>query len=306
MKLSVLGSLNMDFVYYVSRLPKEGETLLAEDNAKFPGGKGANQAVAAARLGSDVKMIGAVGDDDLGDSLLESLQKESIDISGVKQMTDINTGNAFITVDSKGNNTILVYSGANSKVDLKWVDNFKKDIRESDFLLTQLETPLDIVTKGIELAFDVGTKVVLNPAPGLTLPNELLEKVYLLTPNQTELSIISGREIKTDDDLITASRSLIDLGVQNVVVTLGSKGALHIDKTSYTFIESFNVNAIDTTAAGDSFTAGLTFGIWRGKSIKEALQYASAVSALTVIKEGAQSSLPTANQVEMYLEKGEI
>ncbi|ACB86244.1 ribokinase [Natranaerobius thermophilus] len=342
-KFTVMGSLNMDFVLSVPRLPQEGETLLAQNFSTFPGGKGANQAVALARLGGQVNMIGAVGDDDLGNNLLRNLEQEQIDTTGVQCLADTPTGNAFITVDQQGKNTILVYPGANGELKTSWVPQHKELIQNSEYLLMQLETPLEVVEATAELADSLGTKVILNPAPGQELSQNLLKRVHLLTPNETELSVISGMTTETREEQIAAARHLTDLGVDQVVVTLGSEGAFHVDKNmgqqgthghhnthcnhgtrgtygtrgthgtqdsqnpqEATFVDSFSVKAVDTTAAGDSFTAALAIALGQGQSIENALKYASAVAAITVTKEGAQSSLPYSHQVDTFLKKGEL
>jgi len=293
-KIAVIGSINMDIVMKVPRLPQKGETLLAEEYLTVPGGKGANQAVAAARLGAEVSMIGALGRDAFGDTLLEGLTEDGLDVQGIRR-TDSPSGNALITVDPQGENTILVYPGANGDVTPDWVQHQESIIQEADWVMLQLEIPMESVLKAAKLAKKLKKKVLLNPAPAAELPEELISMVDILTPNETELALLSGvAGIEEGADV------LLGKGVQMVVVTLGSKGSLAKTKESMIQAEAYAIQAVDTTAAGDAFNAGLVTALGEGRNLKEALSFANAVGAVTATKLGAQRSLPTREVVEQF------
>jgi len=304
LKIVVIGSLNMDFNFKVPYLPTKGETLKAVSFKTTPGGKGANQVVALARLGADVLMIGAVGRDDMGKSLKQSLLNDGVDINGIKDV-DIPTGIAFITVDGVGNNTILVFPGANDGVDFEWIYNFSEEIKDASYVILQLEIPLKTVINAIEFCYKMKTKVILNPAPAQKLPEEIYPKIDILTPNETELSILTGMQATRDDEIIKAAQSLINKGVGRVIVTLGERGCFYMDEEGHDFIEGFKVNPVDSTAAGDAFTAGFTVALAECMPVKDALRFAGAVGALTVTKSGAQESLPFRQEVEEFL-RGQV
>lgn len=294
MKIAVIGSINMDIVMKVPWLPQKGETLLAEEYLTVPGGKGANQAVAAARLGAKVSMIGALGREAFGDTLLKGLTEDGLDVRGIRR-TDSPSGNALITVDPQGENTILVYPGANGDVTPDWVQRQESIIQEADWVMLQLEIPMESVLKAAKLAKKLKKKVLLNPAPAAELPEELISMVDILTPNETELALLSGVEgIEDGADV------LLSKGVQMVVVTLGSKGSLVKTKQSMIQAEAYAIQAVDTTAAGDAFNAGLVTALGEGRNLKEALSFANAVGAVTATKLGAQRSLPTREVVEQF------
>lgn len=294
LKILVIGSINMDYVCTVDELPKKGETLLSNGFVDSGGGKGANQAVAARRLGAEVAMIGAVGKDVSGDKLIDSLRKEGINVDYIKRV-DIPTGNAIVTVDKNGDNTIVVYSGANFQVDEELINSCEAVIEENDFIILQLEIPMNTVLYSAKLAKKHGKKVVLNPAPAKELPKEIYEYIDYITPNETELARITGI-----DDVKLASKELINRGAKNVVVTLGEKGSYYLGDGELE-VESFKIEAVDTTAAGDSFNGALAVALGEGKSIEEALKYANAVGALTTTKIGAQVSLPYKEEVKEFL-----
>lgn len=294
LKILVIGSINMDYVCTVDELPKKGETLLSNGFVDSGGGKGANQAVAARRLGAEVAMIGAVGKDVSGDKLIDSLRKEGINVDYIKRV-DIPTGNAIVTVDKNGDNTIVVYSGANFQVDEELINSYEAVIEDNDFIILQLEIPMNTVLYSAKLAKKHGKKVVLNPAPAKELPKEIYEYIDYITPNETELARITGI-----DDVKLASKELINRGAKNVVVTLGEKGSYYLGDGELE-VESFKIEAVDTTAAGDSFNGALAVALGEGKSIEEALKYANAVGALTTTKIGAQVSLPYKEEVKEFL-----
>lgn len=291
MKIVVIGSINMDLVMRVNRLPQKGETITAENYFTVPGGKGANQAVAAARLGADVFMVGALGKDGFGEELFQHIEKEGIDVEGICR-TDGPTGNALITVDQNGDNTILVYPGANHEVTPEWIQQQEKLIEKSDWVMLQLEIPMNSVVEAARIAKKFNKKVLLNPAPATVLPDELISLVDLLTPNETELALLScSHNIQAGADI------LIQRGIGTVVVTLGDKGSMAYVGTRSITGAPYKVIAVDTTAAGDTFNAALVVALGDGKELEEALGYANAAGALATTRMGAQSSLPTKTEV---------
>lgn len=289
----------MDYNFQVKSLPQKGQTILAKEFTTAPGGKGANQAAAIARLGEKVLMIGAVGDDANGSLLKSSM--ENIGVNTVLKTVDTPTGNALITVAEKGDNTIIVYPGANYNLDISWVEKYKKQISECDFVILQLEIPIDTVVDSIALVKEQNSKVILNPAPAKDLPKEVFPMIDIITPNETELSALTGIGVKSLDDLKKAASKLLKSGVKNIVVTLGEHGCFFKDKKQELFVESFDVKAVDTTAAGDAFNGALAVALGEGKTMKEALKFSNAVGALTTTKLGAQNSLPTRDDVNRFI-----
>lgn len=295
MKIAVIGSINMDYSLKVGKLPDKGETILASSFYTAGGGKGANQAVAARRLGAEVYMIGAVGKDASGRELCGKLEAEGISVSGVKSV-DMPTGNAMITVDASGSNTIVVFPGANAEVDESWLMENKRIIEGADFVVLQLEIPMKTVAAAIKLAKSLNKKVILNPAPAAEIPPELYCYVDIMTPNETELALLTGtRDVKAGAGLLLAK------GAKNVVITLGEEGCLYMGEAGELSIGVYKVNAVDSTAAGDSFNAALAVALCEGKSFEEALRFSSAVGAMTTTKPGAQESLPYRKEVEAFL-----
>ncbi len=295
MKIAVIGSINMDIVMKVARLPQKGETLTAEEYMTIPGGKGANQAVAASRLGADVSMIGALGTDAFGDALQTHLLDSNINIDGVKR-TPQPTGNALITVDGQGDNTILVYPGANHQVTTAFIEQQKSLIREADWVMLQLEIPMESVVYAVQMAKEMGKKVLLNPAPAAALPQEMMPLIDVLTPNETELALLSSTE-----DLTEGANRLLHQGIKQVVVTLGSKGSVAYTQETTVIAPPYEITAVDTTAAGDAFNAALVVAIGDGKKLADALSFANAAGALAATKMGAQSSLPSLEQVKALI-----
>ena len=297
--ICVIGSLNMDLVVKVDTMPKGGQTLIGSNFKEVPGGKGANQAVAMARLGGNVSMIGKVGNDGFGQTLLNALKADNVntDYIGIEEGP---TGVALITVDKNAENSIVVAPGANFKVAVEDIDNNIEAINNSDIVVVQLETPLETIKYGLKKAKEAGKYTILNPAPAVVLEDEIIKNVDLLTPNETELEILSGVEINNEDDIKRAAQIMIDKGVKELIVTLGSKGSLYINKERSMFKSAYKVNAVDTTAAGDSYTGALSVAFANGKNVEEAMDFASKVGALSVMKEGAQSSLPTLKDVENF------
>ncbi|WP_053955481.1 ribokinase [Inediibacterium massiliense] len=301
-KITVIGSMNMDLVANVDHMPKTGETIIGKSFEEIPGGKGANQAVAMARLGGQVNMIGKLGDDGFGKTLLKGLQKDEISVEGVQIEENTPSGVALITVSKEAHNSIIVVPGANFKLKKEDIDRNIQIIKESDFLVLQLEVPIDTVKHSLKRAKDLGVYTILNPAPAQKLDKSIIENVDLLIPNETELEILSGIEINNEEDVIKASKSLIEKGVESLIVTLGEKGSMYIDEKGFKKFKAHKVKAVDTTAAGDSFIGGVCVSLSEGKTIEEAIGYGSKVGALTVTKKGAQSSLPYKEEIEALKE----
>ncbi len=301
----VVGSLNMDLVVQVPTIPAPGETVLGNNFATIPGGKGANQAVAAARLGANVSLIGRVGNDAFGEQLLANAQHEGIDVSHVGRDETAASGVAMIAVDAKGQNSIAVASGANYRLTADLVREAWASFAKVDLLVMPLETPLETIETAVSLANQSGTKVILNPAPAQHLPPHILAGVDVLVPNEPETSQLTGMPINTKAETQLAAKQLLKLGVGSVVLTLGSRGALVLDEATNQFsaVVPYPVTVVDTTAAGDAFVAGLAVGLGEGKSLVEAAQFANAVGALAVTKKGAQPGMPRREEVNhLFLE----
>lgn len=298
-KICVVGSLNMDLVATGERIPVVGETVLGETFKQVPGGKGANQAAAMGRLQGDVAMIGKVGEDAFGQALIQALAEAQVETKDVTK-APTSTGIALITVQADGDNAIVVVPGANAELKPADIDAAKAAIEESEIVITQLETPMDTVTYALELAKKLGKVTILNPAPAVRLKDELIRNVDYLTPNETELAILSGMPTESQDELEAAAKVMMDKGVKVLIVTLGSKGCLVIDEKGTRQFPAFKVKAVDTTAAGDSFNGGVAVALAEGKSLEEAIEFATKVGALTVQKAGAQSSLPTREEVDGF------
>jgi len=307
----VVGSLNMDQVVRVPRLPVIGETMLGAGSLKLvPGGKGANQAVAMARLGSAVRMAGRVGSDPFGERLLSALQADNIDTGLIVVDQQEASGVAFIFLDPDGNNAIVVASGANIRVgyDEAQKARIDKAIAQAHVLVLQLEIPLDTVVALVNAAHKVNVPVILNVAPSQPLPKETLQQVEVLVVNETEASLISGQRVESLEDARVVATVLHEQGIPQVVITLGSQGAILASddaagKTQIIYQEAPSVQVIDTTAAGDCFVGALTVALAEKQAPEDALRFAVYASALKVTKFGAQSGLPTRREVEAFLQR---
>lgn len=297
----VVGSLNMDLVVRAPRIPAPGETLLGGEFHTVPGGKGANQAVAAARLGARVSMVGRLGADDFATQLLANLEADGIDHSAVIQDASTTTGVALIVVADDGQNSIVVASGANMQVTPDDVDAAAETIAAADVLLLQLEIPLDAVQRAAEIAHEHGVPVVLNPAPARDLPADLLSRVDVLIPNESETALLTGLPVDTGAELEAAARALLDRGISTAILTLGARGAMLATGSEVEIIPTFKVQPVDTTAAGDAFVAGFSVALAEGKPVAEAVRWGNAAGALAVTRMGAQTSLPRRAELEQLL-----
>jgi len=300
-RITVVGSLNMDLVVRAPRMPVPGETLIGSDFRVIPGGKGANQAVAAARLGAQVTMIGRVGNDDFGRAQQRSLAQEGIDVTHVSVDPEEATGIALITLDATGQNSIILAPGANMHLTVAHLEATKQAIADADILICQLESPLEAVTKAIELAHAHGARVILNPAPARPLDTALLRLVDYLIPNESEATLLTDIQVA---DLSSAKEAAINLrerGVNTVILTLGERGALLANDREITHQAGYLVKVVDTTAAGDAFVGGFAVALAEGRPLSDAVRFANAAGALAVTKLGAQPSLPTRQEVEQFL-----
>ncbi len=288
----VVGSLNMDLVMRTPRVPVGGETLHGHEFATLPGGKGANQAVACARLGGKVSMIGQVGDDGFGQTLRNGLAADGIDVTGVKQTASVGTGVAMILVEDIGQNRIVLAPGANGALTPADIDAQQAVIANAALLVVQLEVPLPVVQRAMALARAAGVAVLLNPAPASPLPDELWSQVDIVVPNESEASLITGIEVKDAPSAFAAARLLRSRGVACVLVTLGANGVALVDDTGERHLPAQVVKAVDTTAAGDTFIGGLAAGLIEGLSVDDAAALGQRASALCVTRHGAQPSIP--------------
>ncbi len=304
-KLAVLGSINMDVVIRCAHLPVRGETIIAESSAEVSGGKGANQAVAAARLGADVAIIGSVGDDAFAETLLGNLKQDKIDVSHVFQRSQCASGLAVVAVEESGENSIIVVPGANGTLGVDDVTASADLIRASRTLLLQLEVPVETVMAAVRIARESDTRVILDPAPAVDpFPSELLD-VDLLCPNQSEAALILGREVESVEAAREAATQLTRRGARNAIVTLGAQGAVVCDRTSTEWIEPFKVEPVDTTAAGDAFAAALAVRWDERSSLSEAARFACAAGAIASTRNGAQPGMPPRSDVEQLVRNGD-
>ncbi len=289
----------MDVVIETPHMPQCGETISGKSVNLIPGGKGANQAYAVGKLGGNVTMIGAVGKDAAGNVLLENLKNVGVDTSGICQMKEGTTGQAFINVDEQGDNSIIIIAGTNGKITKELIDKNAHIIKESDIVIMQLEIPLDVVEYVKELAVREAKTVIVDPAPAVPDISEHFWKgIDYIKPNKTELAILTGIQAETSEELVKSARIIIEKGVKNVIVTLGGEGCLFVTENSEEFFESYKVKAVDTTAAGDSFTAAFALALSHGQTYREAIKLGQKVSSISVTRKGAQTSIPTMEEVE--------
>ena len=302
-KIVVVGSSNMDLVIKSPRIPVKGETILGGDFIMTPGGKGANQAVAAAKLGAEVYFVAKLGDDIFGRQSLSNFQKVGIHTEYVVQTKEAPSGVALITVDDAGDNVIVVAPGANLKLSPADVKRAESDIASCGAVVAQLEVPLETIEFAAKMANDLKVPFVLDPAPARELGPELLRLVDVLTPNETEAQILTGIEVTDEESARAASMNLLERGIKAVILTLGGKGFLLADNEETRYVSAQKVDAVDSTAAGDAFTGSLAVGIAENKALLDAALFANYVAALSVTKMGAQSSMPTLQEVKSFMNR---
>ncbi|CAH0536095.1 ribokinase [Vibrio marisflavi] len=300
-KLVVLGSVNADHVLQVPSFPRPGETLHGANYQVIPGGKGANQAVAAARLQADVGFIASIGDDAFGLDIQRRFKAEGINTSGVKMQENCPTGIAMIQVSHSGENSICISAEANGKLDASSIETDFDSIRQAEYLLMQLETPLDGIEKAAQVASENQTKVILNPAPARALSDGLLSNVDVISPNETEVEVLTGVAVTDDTSAQQAANVLHEKGISLVLITLGAKGVWLSQDGTGELISGFRVEAKDTTAAGDTFNGALVTGLLENMSLESAIKFAHAAAAISVTRFGAQTSIPTRIEVDEFL-----
>ena len=295
----VIGSINMDIVIKTKEIPKIGETVMGREMIETPGGKGANQAVALAKLGTQVSFLGMIGNDLYGNKILLSMKESGVNIDYIKSVEG-SSGLAFITVDDKGNNNIIVIPGANYKMNNQYLHNHIDVISRSKVVLLQNEIPIDIVKDAIILSKNLGKIIVLNPAPVSGLEEEILKYIDILIPNEYELARISGKEIKSIESVVEACKYLIYKGVPKIITTLGDKGAIYVDKTIVKHFKAFSSNVLDTTAAGDSFIGGFLSSFILTNDMFKSIEFGQKAAAITIQRFGAQQALPTLEEINKY------
>ncbi len=302
--VTVVGSLNMDLVIRAPRIPQPGETIIGSELHTVPGGKGANQAVAAARLGVRVSMVGRVGHDAFAGPLLDNLTATGVDHTFVTGDAEAATGVALIVVDDAGQNSIVVASGANMRLSPADVEAAEAAISAAQVVLLQLESPLETVTRAAEIARAHGVTVILNPAPARPLPAGLLSLVDVLVPNESETELLSGMPVGNQAEAEAAAAALRASGVGTLILTLGERGAMLAREGEAALFPAFDVTPVDTTAAGDAFVGGLAVALAEGKALAEAVRWGNAAGALATTRLGAQPSLPTRQALERLLVTG--
>ena len=297
-KILVIGSLNMDTVIEVPYMPKSGETLAGRSVSFIPGGKGANQAYAAGKLGGTVSMIGAVGDDSFGNALMKNLETVGVNTAGIAVMEGKTTGQAYITVDDSGANSIILIGGTNALVSKELIDRNRNLLEECDILIMQLEIDPEVVEYAKDLAVGMGKMVIVDPAPARRdLPDSFWKGIDYIKPNETELEILVGREVRGQEALEAAAGQMLNKGVKNVMVSLGGDGCMLVNGSGSKFYPANKVRAVDTTAAGDCFTASFTLALSKGESVEEAIRFGQKASSISVTRKGAQTSIPTLEEV---------
>ncbi len=300
MKSIVLGSINMDLVTIVDKKPKDGETIIGKGFFSSFGGKGANQAISIAKLGNQVKFLGKVGNDSFGKDLLKNLEINKIDISKIEKIEGT-SGLATITLDKNGENSIVVIPGANGFVDKKYIERVKDEIISSDLLLCQLEIPLETVKYAFEIAKKHNVTTLLNPAPCYGKIDDILSLTDILIANETEIELLMGIDLENINDLREKSKKLFDLGIKDLIVTLGKKGAIYTNGEKTFKIEAYKVEVVDTTAAGDSFIGGFIHNLKDG--VEAGIKTGMITGAIAVGRRGASDSFATIEEVEKFNEK---
>ncbi|QXI26437.1 ribokinase [Pseudomonas vanderleydeniana] len=300
-KVVVIGSLNMDLVTRAERLPRAGETLIGRSFGTVPGGKGANQAVAAARLGAQVSMVGCVGDDAYGQQLRDALLAEGIDCQAVTAVDGVSSGVALIVVDDSSQNAIVIVAGGNGCLTTEVVKGFDAVLQAADVIICQLEVPLETVGYALKRGRELGKTVILNPAPASApLPADWYASIDYLIPNESEASALSGLPVDSQASAEAAASQLMAAGAGKVIITLGAQGSLFADGQGFTHFPAPKVQALDTTAAGDTFVGGFAAALAAGQAEAEAIRFGQVAAALSVTRAGAQPSIPQLSEVQGF------
>ncbi|AWQ20664.1 ribokinase [Pantoea ananatis] len=302
-KLAVLGSINADHILNLAHFPRPGETVIGQKYQIAFGGKGANQAVAAGRAGANIAFIACVGADDIGERICQQLAQDNIDTHSVEAVEGESTGVAMIFVNGEGENNIGIYSGANAALTPQYVERHQQVITQADALLMQLESPLDSVLAAATLARQHQTRVILNPAPATKLSDDLLALTDIITPNETEAEILTGIAVNNDDDAARAAAALHEKGIATVLITLGRRGVWLSENGKGQRIAGFEVNAVDTIAAGDTFNGAFITARLEGKAMHDAVRFAHAAAAIAVTRSGAQPSVPWRAEIDDFLQQ---
>lgn len=301
-KILVIGSSNMDVVMEVDHIPVAGETILAKSITEVPGGKGANQAYAAARLGGRVTFLGAVGDDKNGKVMRDHLRQTGVDTSHMAEIPSMSSGGTMLLVNREGDNSIVVNQGANLKCDINYLSLQEKELADSRIVMVQMEIPYPTVYESLKRAKETGAITILDPAPAPDfLPEEVLRSIDYLTPNEGELCKLTGRNSTDIDSLKKGAEQFLEKGTKNVLVTMGSKGVLLVNKSGAKLFPAIEVRAVDTTAAGDTFNAAFAVGLSEGRDVEESILFAEKAAALTVCRKGAQASIPEREEADFFL-----
>jgi ribokinase len=303
-KVVVIGSANVDLTVKVDRLPEPGETISGGELYTSFGGKGANQAVAAHRAGAEVKFVAKVGRDKNGDAIIKNLEGRGLSTEGITREDSLPSGVALIMVDRAGNNAIAVAPGSNRAFTKEDVRRAKSVLSWAELLLIQLEIPLRTVSEALHMAKALDLATILNPAPARPVPREVLSLVDILSPNETEAAFLSGISVEDSDQAALAGKGLIGMGCSQVVITLGKQGCCWVKKDAVRFFSSFPVTGVDSTAAGDAFNGALACAVSEGRSMDDAIRFASAAGALTVTRKGAHNSIPTRDEIAKLLKQG--
>lgn len=297
-RILVIGSSNVDLVIHVPYMPSVGETIKSSSFDRMYGGKGANQALACSKLGGNTSFLSVVGNDKQGDILVSNIRMAGVNADMIERVADAPTGMALIYINKKGNNSIVIVPGANEKCNVDYLKRQDKAIADSDIVILQMEIPSDSVYYAIKRAKELGKMIILNPAPAPeNIPDGIYHMLDFITPNETELQKLTGLSIDSRGNLINAAKTLLNRGVSNVIVTLGSKGAMMLNKGGEKFFGVPKVNVVDTTAAGDTFNAAFAVKIAEGKNCDEAIRFANLASSITVSRAGAQPSIPSRQEV---------
>ncbi|WP_172187195.1 ribokinase [Lentilactobacillus kribbianus] len=297
-KVVILGSLNVDTTLHVANMPLPGETITAQSKTSSPGGKGANQAVAAARSNAEASFIGQVGADDSGKMMIKCMKNNNINADNINVVEDQGTGSAVILLDGNGQNSIMVYGGANQSIGSEVIEQAHSLIANADFIIAQFETPQERTLEAFKIAKENGVKTILNPAPAATIIPELLNYTDLIVPNETESGSLTGIEVTDVASMDANAAKFAEMGAKNIIITVGDKGAYYSANGTHGFVPAFKVDAVDTTAAGDTFIGALSSQLNQDfGNIEDALIYAQKASSITVQSMGALPSIPTAEKI---------